>query len=376
MRSPNYKILFQRAKEETSQLEQEIAQLKQKTSLLEFLQACHELLSSSLQVGCLSISTQNAIQPPRGKHCPANIVRWEDCAMLQQEIFDSVCNHLNATQAQPSRLFLTPLNIQGVASLNTPLYSQWALEHYEQFAVQAHVSSIVSELCKIPAARQQFRLSGDILFDKDTSSLSLEEELGPLVPEPPEPSQYCIHQVGSRNTLFMSVGYKSPDELSVENLRVGLRPMKLWEEVGRRKIIPTDMSQKLKYNAEQLVGSALVQEYHVMIREGLEYSYLTTGVALVLLHVPHDDPGTLMYFLCEPNIEMHNDPNYQKPKTAIARVVCLALMASISFVRDHTWRKNAQAQLRVWATSFSLVRSQIPDEELQQAPPDSEYTPF
>ncbi|KAJ5371837.1 hypothetical protein N7517_003843 [Penicillium concentricum] len=367
MSSPDYKLLFQRTEEETHHLEQEIAQLKQKTSLLEFLQACHELLSSPVQVGSLSTSTQSAIQPPQGKQCPANIVRWEDCAMLQQEVFDSVCNHLNATQAHPSRLFLTSLNIEGVASLITPLYSQWALEHYEQFTVQAHVSSIVSELCNIPAARQQFRLGDGILFDKHANSS--EEDLYPLSPRPSQPDQSCIHQVGGRNTLLMYAGYKPPYELSVESLRVGLRPMKFWEEVVRRKAIPTDISQKLKYNAEQLVGSALVQEYHVMIREGLEYSYLTTGVALVLLHIPHNDPRTLMYSLCEPNIEVHNDPNYQKPKTAIARILCLALMASLSSVRDQNWRKSAKAQLKTWATSFSLVRSHIPDEELGQTPP-------
>jgi hypothetical protein len=64
---------------------------------------------------------------------------------------------------------------------------------------------------------------------------------------------------------------------------------------------PTNQEAKLRYNAERLVCSALVQEYHVMIQEGLEYSYVTNGIARVLLRVPHDDPGTLYYFLCDPN---------------------------------------------------------------------------
>jgi hypothetical protein len=48
--------------------------------------------------------------------------------------------------------------------------------------------------------------------------------------------------------------------------------------------------EKHKHDAEQLTGSVLVQEYHVMIQEGLEYSYITTGLAFVLLR---DDPKTL-----------------------------------------------------------------------------------
>jgi hypothetical protein len=44
-----------------------------------------------------------------------------------------------------------------------------------------------------------------------------------------------------------------------------------------------------------LTGAVLVEEYNVMISEGLEYSYISDGLAeaelaLVLLHVPYDDP--------------------------------------------------------------------------------------
>jgi hypothetical protein len=152
--------------------------------------------------------------------------------------------------------------------------------------------------------------------------------------------------------------------------------MDFWNDVVRRKEIPTDEAEKLKYNAEQIVGSVLTQEYHAMLWEGLETSYITIGLALVLLRIPRDDPGTLLYFLCEPNMEIdgNDDNSYRQPKTAIARVLCLSLMSSLSAIRDHAWRTKAMGQLNTWATSFDLVRSQIPDDELQQAPPGSEYT--
>ena len=44
-----------------------------------------------------------------------------------------------------------------------------------------------------------------------------------------------------------------------------------------------------------------------MIQKGLEYLYLTNGLALVLLHVPYDEPGTLYYHLCKPNMEIDLD---------------------------------------------------------------------
>ncbi|KAJ5355711.1 hypothetical protein N7517_010320 [Penicillium concentricum] len=123
-----------------------------------------------------------------------------------------------------------------------------------------------------------------------------------------------------------------------------------------------------------MVGAVLVQEYHVMICEGLEYSYVTTRLALVLLCVPLETPDTLLYFLCEPNMEMQDDFNYRQPSTAIARILCLALMSCQSHVRNNAWRKQAKSKLHTWATSFTLVRSQIPEIELQQTPSGSEYT--
>ena len=52
-----------------------------------------------------------------------------------------------------------------------------------------------------------------------------------------------------------------------------------------------------------------------MIQEGLEYFYVTNGLALVLLRVPYDNPSTLLYYLCEPNLDMdmEDDRNFQQP---------------------------------------------------------------
>ncbi|RMI97194.1 hypothetical protein CDV36_016243 [Fusarium kuroshium] len=80
--------------------------------------------------------------------------------------------------------------------------------------------------------------------------------------------------------------------------------MELWGELVQNDTIPTDPTEKLQYNAERLVSSAVVQAYDVVIKEGCAYSTLTNGFARVLLHVPYDDPATLYDHLCEPNGEI------------------------------------------------------------------------
>ncbi|KNG83238.1 hypothetical protein ANOM_009049 [Aspergillus nomiae NRRL 13137] len=96
---------------------------------------------------------------------------------------------------------------------------------------------------------------------------------------PSRPYQFCIYRVnGNTETLLAAVEYKPPYKLSVEGLRVGLRTINLYRETLEPDTIPPDGPGKLVYNAMRLSGSMTVREYHVMIQEGLEYSYLTMGL--------------------------------------------------------------------------------------------------
>lgn len=244
---------------------------------------------------------------------------------------------------------------------------------YEKLGVENHVCNLISELCNRSEAQQRFRLGKGVSFESHTNSFEAGARDDPS--QPPRPDRFCIHhKLDGSSDVLVTVEYKPPRKLTVENLRIGLRPMNFRDEVAQRQSIPTDKASKLQYNAEQMVGAVLAQEYHVMICEGPEYSYVTIGLALVLLRVPLEAPDTLLYFLCEPNMEVQDDLSYRQPTTAIARVLCLALMSCQSHVRDNAWRKQAKSKLHTWATSFAVIRSQIPEIELRETPSGSEYT--
>lgn len=123
---------------------------------------------------------------------------------------------------------------------------------------------IISELCKIPEARRRSRLGDGVWFESHTNSLeddaaqnyrSLDDEDRSSTQCRPRPDQLCIHRTDDKNSL-MTVEYKPPHKLAVENLRVGLQPrMDFWNDVVQRKEVSADEAEKLKYNAEQIVGS-------------------------------------------------------------------------------------------------------------------------
>ncbi|KAK9235879.1 hypothetical protein V1525DRAFT_434304 [Lipomyces kononenkoae] len=169
------------------------------------------------------------------------------------------------------RLFASFIELEGIGRRfnRRPLSSEKDLESYERFAVEDHVHDIITELCKIPDARDEFRLGDGIRFDNHANALG-ENQVGAEANQPsssrrPRPDQFCIHRVdGNTSTLLTTVEYKPPHKLSVENLRVGLRSVDLWEEIVKPDTTPAVEPEKLKHNAARLAGSAIVQEYHVL----------------------------------------------------------------------------------------------------------------
>ncbi|KAJ5322748.1 hypothetical protein N7452_011037 [Penicillium brevicompactum] len=248
-------------------------ELIRRTTFKELLHFCHSLLSRPLRVQTPSRSTTGSIPPPTGKYCPTRLLLWADCSARQQQIYSSVYSYLKPTNEDPAHLF-TPLSAikEDARRLGQrPISSEQGLERFEKSAVEEHVCDIIAELCKIDATRDEFGLGEGIWFENHDNFLNppggREENVNQLSGiYRPRPDQFCIHRVdGNIDTLLTTVKYKPPHKLSVEALCLGLREMDLWKCMVRSNKITTDDAEKLKYNIERLVCSAIVQEYHMMI---------------------------------------------------------------------------------------------------------------
>ncbi|KAJ6096609.1 hypothetical protein N7486_007355 [Penicillium sp. IBT 16267x] len=386
--SPDYKSLYLQAEErwkKAEEREKQAEERNQQTSFTELLRHCHDTISRQLRIQTPSRSTSGKIPAPTGKFCPTRLEHWDDCPEQLLRVYNSVCQYLQPRPERSQRLFSPLLELKGLGRrfARKPLSSEQDLEAYERFGVEEHVHDIISQLCKIPAACAEFGLGDGIQFSNHTHSLGRDETVGAdeshLSSTPhPRPDQFCIHRVdGNTNTLLTTVEYKPPHKLPVAALRMGLRPMDLWKTMVRSNKIPTDEHAKLRYNAERLACSAVVQEYHVMFEEGCEYSYVTNGLTRVLLRVPQDEPTTLYYFFCDPHSEVDpaGDITSQLSKTSVARVLCLCLMAFRSPSRGQEWRNRWRPDLHTWQTSFEHARSQIPSKELEQIPHSDSTNP-
>ncbi|GKZ27596.1 hypothetical protein AbraCBS73388_005018, partial [Aspergillus brasiliensis] len=375
-----------KARKEGEKLRKELElerEQSRRTTFREFLYLCHTLFSAPLQVDEPSRCTRGKIPQPKGKYCPLKLKLWEDCATEQLSIYQSVRKYLEPAGDDAPQLFTSRLGLESMGEyFDRPISSERDVEAHERFTVENQVHKIIAELCKIPAAKKEFRLGTGVRFDSHANCLEdveVDEEQDSAEEsdeessscQRPIPDQYCIHQVdGSDSTLILTVEYKPPHKLSVEDIRLGLRPRDFWSEIVASKKIPTGRQKKLEYDAAVLTGSAVVQEYHVMIMNGLEYSYVCTAQALIMLRVPHDDPGTLHYCVFVPNegTSTQDDRKFTEPLTSVARVLCLCLMSGRSKPRDRKWRERAIRDLRTWTTGFDSRSSSIPQSELDTSP--------
>ncbi|KAL4749602.1 hypothetical protein BDW72DRAFT_214014 [Aspergillus terricola var. indicus] len=261
--TPDYKSLFLQEEERRKRAEDEGRRERERreqaeertrqTTFMELMRYSHDLLSRPLRVETPSRSTTGKIPLPKGKYCPTRL------------------EYFALESGDTPRLFPPLLELEGLRrQLNTPLSYEQELERYERFAVEDHVRDIITELCKLPAARDEFGLGDGIQFSSHTNLLNKTEVSEVVASQPsiipnPRPDQFCIHRANSNiSTVLTSVEYKPPHKLPVATLRMGLHPMNLWKAMVKSNKIPTSQEAKLEYNAEWLACSAIVQEYHVM----------------------------------------------------------------------------------------------------------------
>lgn len=95
--------------------------------------------------------------------------------------------------------------VGGIVNSNL-LTSEASLAFYEHLGVENPVQSIVAELCKIPAVRQEFHLGDGIAFKDHGNALDPVKGEESVITGPCRPDQYCIHWVNEgTGTLLTTV---------------------------------------------------------------------------------------------------------------------------------------------------------------------------
>ncbi|KAI4128198.1 MAG: hypothetical protein LQ347_004278 [Umbilicaria vellea] len=424
--SPDYKKLLQeelrkRQEAESAQKEAERAQQKgeektRKTTLPEFLDACHVHLHSGLTVQWdKTLSTKGEPANANGKIRPDRILAWNDFPTSQEAIWKD----LQRSNFMHERQFMSihTLEESGEVIRQRMISSELDLNHFERSTVEDHITSIIKQIYNNPFLRDIFCLQGSVSFENHGNTLGPEREMeenmqnlsiygrrrsprlrdqlakpsessasapmagaitGAAKATLPRADQFCVYNISNKTEgmehriAAFIIEYKAPHKLHLGCIYEGLKDMNL-EEVVR-----CDETDGPQDQFRRLVAAAITQAFSYMVRTGLEYGYVCTGEAFIFLRVP-DNPGTVYYFLSVPKGDvgettgMASDANGQNRLhlTAVGQVLAFTLQALKRPPRSQGWQANAVAQLKTWEVVYDELLNKISTDDI----PSSEYRP-
>ncbi|SPJ72404.1 uncharacterized protein FTOL_02132 [Fusarium torulosum] len=374
----------QRAEEERQRADASEEEIRP-TTIDEYIAACHTSVFSKFTVETdPKLSSRGPITNPRNKWCPKRLQPWTDFIHEQRLTFGI----LNETFPIESRVFENRTFLAGLGNRVSQrrIADEKTLEYFLHNSVEDPVRVIIQKLREVEEVTAVFEIGDGIVFENHPHALSdtaeeVVERETLATPRTPDhgrdlnqlrPDQICVTRSNngpSARTMVYISEYKSPCKLTVQHLRVGLRPMDIYREVVNRKTIPTsvDPDALFRYHAERLTASAITQTYHYMIESGLEFGNLTIGEATVFLKIDWSEPGTLHYHLAEPKYEVSAHPGSFHICTAVGQYLAFTLMAlgSPGEQREHGQdeRRRAMDNLNTWAEDFETTLRSIPENE-------------
>lgn len=147
-----------------------------RTTLPEFLNACHNHLHAGLAVQTdVTLSTKGDPANADNKLRPEKILVWQDFPARQAAIWGD----LMGSDFVSERHFtsLNALKEFGEAIPRRMISSELDLHHFQRSTVEDHVSLIITQLSNHSALRRKFGLQGKVKFENHANTLSPESHL-------------------------------------------------------------------------------------------------------------------------------------------------------------------------------------------------------
>lgn len=403
------------AEQQRDAAEQQLKHRTQKTTLPEFLDACHQHLFLGLQVQKdKESSTKGDPANAEQKFRPDHIREWSDFPREQSRIWKLLMD----VEFVAERHF-TPLLVledNGNDLRQRSLSSELDLGYFARQTVETRIASVVKQLYQNSRLREIFQLKGDVVFENHANTLTDETELAadmdsmtlkpaalrrsgrlaaksegaPSAPVAtrqechpktrqqkrarPRADQFCVYNKGSSDRIpAFVVEYKAPHKLSLAHIKAGLRDMDLDD------IVRLQDDEAPEVACRRVVAAVITQVYSYMITGNIPFGYVCTGEAYIYIRVKRDDPKTAYYFLSVPKEDVgestgwiaDSDGDNRLHLTALGQALAFTLRALQITPRDLGWVKWAEAMLQRWEMVYDDILGEVEEKEI----PSSEFKP-
>ncbi|KAK0710822.1 hypothetical protein B0H67DRAFT_635372 [Lasiosphaeris hirsuta] len=337
----------------------ELHEQRRPTTLLEYIQLCHDHLSTQFHVQAdRRLTTQGTWTNPAGKYCPRRLARW-DVFLAEQRV---ALGQVVALLPETMQLFESCDLTRGAGArlaAEPPIGSERDLERFHHSAVELPVRLVIDQL---------FENHINVLNNSAPPPASATPSTPTRVPPTNDdtttlirPDQICVFRSsGGDRTLAYIIEYKAPHKLTAQHVREGIRPLDLLCDVVNRPTIPNSPDDRFRYFADKLSAAAVTQTYHYMLQAGLEIGLVATGEVMIFLKIDWTDPSTLYYHVAEPMPECEDNPPEFLYCTAVSQLLAFTVMALLgSGLHSQDERSRAIANAPTWAVDWEQVLAQV-----------------
>ncbi|EFX01076.1 phosphotransferase-like protein [Grosmannia clavigera kw1407] len=174
------------------------------------------------------------------------------------------------------------------------------------------------------------------------------------------PDQWCFRHCADdtidARPLFV-IEYKAAHKISDSLLRDCLVPetaASLME--GAIRTVAGQNKADNVATAKRDIAKVFTQVFHYMIDYGLQYSYATTGNALIFLHIDLKQPTTLYYHLEEPIRAVQSAEREDVKRSAVALVLSFVLMSMKGEYMTQRWKKSIHKEQPKWPQPYADMK--------------------
>ncbi|KAH9436304.1 hypothetical protein MCOR02_005208 [Pyricularia oryzae] len=181
--------------------------------------------------------------------------------------------------------------------------------------------------------------------------------------------QFCIYRTTNGAKIpTMAIEYKAPHKLSQDEVVTGLASA----IEPKRDVIDQDC-EGFVLASKAFAAAVVTQLFSYMIGKGIKHGYVCTGQTFVFLHIP-DNPTTVLYHICVPNLDVLDDDENRLHRTAVAQIFAFVLQAVRTAPPPQSWH-DAAATLETWAVEYEDVLAKIPSSVRKDKDRASPYIP-
>ncbi|KAK4654407.1 hypothetical protein QC762_0065280 [Podospora pseudocomata] len=358
---------------------EEVARKSQLQALEGYLETCHSLSLAIQVVTDRSLTTQGDTTNPIGRLYPQRIAEWHDFPARQEEIWEQ----LSIPSFADNPVFPSQHQMAYVESLINPISSEQGLRSFERDTVENAAQKLFAAVSENTQLRDSLGLRGTVTFESHTNLGTVDDTLSkPLermslagsratdtalttttaIRKPRRGAkgkgnradQFCIYRTADgANIPAMAIEYKAPHKLSQDEIVTGLAS----DIQPRRDVINKDC-EGFALASRALAAAVVTQLFSYMVGKGMQYGYVCTGQVFVFLYIP-DDPATVFYHVCVPNLDVIEDDENRLHRTAVAQVFAFILQAVLTPPPPQSWHDAAE-RLDIWDVEFEDVLSKIP----------------